>query len=544
MRSPAIAMLWESWMLTRRGMAFAVLMAIVGGSAILSAVPDRDTGATMVLLLVAIMSLPASRWVGFNRGGFPFYLGYVQPVPTWLLVVVPMAYHAILCGLVFLIPMIVLRTVFAIPFPLLPAAVSIATIRLVFTTCLWSTEDKRIQKVGLVSAGFLAFALLRKFHPVNLPGNDFPPDRWGAMFAYSLADYAVIAFVAAVAFGITLVGVERQRRGDDQFSFVRTGVGPLRGAGPRWVGFGWFRAPCPTSSPMRAQLWLEMKSTGVPVLSIGVLLAMVVPVFLSVANAYRWDLPFVFALLSFFAPVKVGLQEMFRIQRKQGRAYMSAFDATRALGTAELVGLKVAVTVLSIVGAWVAIGTSLWFFLPLIRDLADFTPMQDNLARIVAAQPGYRLAALLVVALIQLSAIAAFLGAVEVFLVLQAKRVLLGASGLGVYLLAFVSAVTWGWVGPSFVTAHAWILAALIALGAAYILGRAFVDRIFTARQTGTAVLIWFGFATAYLALLAESGVLDSNMPKAFVALVLSFGFGPLAAAALAPWSFGLIRHR
>ncbi len=544
MRAETTAMLWESWRLTRRGTAFGVLIAITGGSAILLAVAEPDLGATLVLLLIGILSLPASGWVGLERGGFPFYLGYVRPVPTWLLVGVPMAYHAASCAVLYLIPMIVLRTVFGIPFPLLPAAAPLAAIRLVFTTCLWWTKDTTMQRVGLVSAAVLVFSVMRRLNPVNLPGNDFPPDRWAQMFAFSLADYGLIALVMAAAIGVTIVGVERQRRGDDQFSLLRRGVGVFRfPAIPRWVGF-WFQAPCPTSSPMWAQLWMEMKSTGVPVLSIGVMLAMGIPVLLLAANAYQWDLPVLFAMLSFLPPVKIGLLSMFRIQRKQGSAYMSAFDATRALGTAQLVGLKMAVTVTCILGAWVVTGTSLWFSLSIVRDFTDFGPMQRNLAGTLAAQSGYWLAALAAVASIQLSAIAAFLASVEVFFVLHAKRLIIGLLALGLYVLVSVFAVTGDWVGPSFVEAHAWIIAVLIPIGAVYVHRHALADRIFTLRQTGAAVLMWLAFATVYLVLLRGAGMFQSNMASAFIALMVSLSLGPLVALALAPWSFGLIRHR
>ena len=427
-----------------------------------------------------------------------------------------MAYHAVSCAVLYLIPMIVLRTAFGVPFPLLPVAASLAAIRLVFTTCLWWTENSTMQKVGLVSAGVLAFSVMRRMNPVNLPGNDFPPDRWPDMFAFSLADYGLIAFVIVAAIGVTIVGVERQRRGDDQFSILRRGVGVFRfTAIPRWVGF-WFQAPCPTSSPIRAQLWFEMKCTGVPVLSIGVMLAMGIPVLLSVANAYRWDLAVLFAMLSFFPPVKIGLLSIFRIQRKQGSAYLGTFDATRALGTAQLVGLKIVVTVLCILGAWIVIGTSLWFSLPIVSDFADFGSRQSILAGALADQPIYRLAALAVVASIHLSAAAALLASVEVFFVLHAKRLIIGLLALGLYVLVSVFAVTGDWVGPSFVEAHAWIIAVLIPIGAVYVHRRALADRIFTLRQTGASVLMWLAFATVYLALLRGAGMFQSNMASAF----------------------------
>ena len=130
------------------------------------------------------------------------------------------------------------------------------------------------------------------------------------------------------------------------------------------------------------------------------------------------------------------------------------------------------------------------------------------------------------------------------FFVLYAKRLIFGVLGLGVYILAFVFAVRGDWVGPSFVETHAWIVAALIPMGAAYVFRRALAEGILTEQHTGAAVLIWAGFATAYFALLADSGMPLSEMPSAFIALTASLSLVPLAAVALAPWSLGLIRHR
>ncbi len=136
------------------------------------------------------------------------------------------------------------------------------------------------------------------------PKSDTPVGRGFHGFQ---SERLAVALVVAAAIGVTIVGVEWQRRGDDDFSFLRSGVHAFRFPGiPRWFGF-WFQAPCPTSSATRAQLWLEMKSTGVPVLSIGVVIALGIPVLLSASNAYRWDLPILTASLSLVPLAAVAL---------------------------------------------------------------------------------------------------------------------------------------------------------------------------------------------------------------------------------------------
>ena len=45
-----------------------------------------------------------------------------------------------------------------------------------------------------------------------------------------------------------------------------------------------FRFPCPTSSATRAQVWLDLKSNGLPVLTIGVALAIVILLLSAISN--------------------------------------------------------------------------------------------------------------------------------------------------------------------------------------------------------------------------------------------------------------------
>jgi len=58
----------------------------------------------------------------------------------------------------------------------------------------------------------------------------------------------------------------------------------------------------------------------------------------------------------------------FGIRRRQGRTYVSAFEATHARDTAQLVLLKVLVKSVCVLAAIIAIGVSVWISMPLLGD--------------------------------------------------------------------------------------------------------------------------------------------------------------------------------
>src|SRR4029453_11346152 len=111
---------------------------------------------------------------------------------------------------------------------------------------------------------------------------------------FSLLENALMALVGVVSFGLTVAGVARQRRGDAIARVPRT-AGP--GGSPGWLGT-LFRFPCPTSSATRAQVWFELRSSGLPVLAIGLGLAMVIPLLFAISIPFE---PARHATVSFMA---------------------------------------------------------------------------------------------------------------------------------------------------------------------------------------------------------------------------------------------------
>lgn len=545
MHTPTTAMLWELWRLTRRGLALQVSMSILAGLSALTVAGiygAQDTAATLMLMFLGLFSITSlvSLKGRDSRVGFPLYLGYSRPVHTWLLAGVPMAYLAVSSALAYLIPAVVLRTAFDIHFPLAPVAGVLAAVTVVIAAVSWWTRNKAIQVGGayvVLGGTILAY---RTLHPENLPGNDFPPARWPEIFAFSLADYGFIAMLGAAAIGVAIVGVERQRRGDDTFTLrIAGGVGRCATALTRLVDA--LRVSCPTASPVRAQVWVEMKRGGQNVLAVGIMTALAIPVLFSLWNAYGLGFALLGTLLSPAVPVLVGVGSMLGFRRRHGVSDLSAFDATLAVGTARLVGVKLLVTVVCIFGAWALIATSFWISLALEPWGGRARP---GLVEFLGAMSGGRLVASVTVFVIQFAAVVASAAVVQTFFVLCARRVVLAILGVGLYSLALALAVAGGWAGATFVETHAWLVAALIPMGTVYVFRQALADRILTPRATGAALVMWAGFTAICLALLGDSGMRPPGVSQALMALMASSTLVPLAAVALAPWSFNLLRHR
>ena len=147
--------------------------------------------------------------------------------------------------------------VFGQPFPLLPVAVLLVAFHLAYMCIQWSTRSRVVQWIGSIV--------------ITLPGFFLLKERAGSPheIEFSLAEYALLVLIGVVSIALTVAGVARQRRGEA----VATVPRPAGSGGyPDWL-VNLFRFPCPTSSATRAQVWFELKSSGLPTLAIGLGLA-------------------------------------------------------------------------------------------------------------------------------------------------------------------------------------------------------------------------------------------------------------------------------
>jgi len=589
LRSPSVAMLWELWRLTRTEIAWKLALPI--GAALtamgLAAAfgpadnPARyrninDLAAAVALSLIVIAHLPV--WISMARltGGqprFPLYLGYTRPVRTAWLVGLPMAYLTAMSGAIYLASALVLRVASGHAFPLLPVAAWMAALTMVWLAAAWSIRNMAIQVVVAMVAAVKALGwAIDRLTAVEIPdGYDWPPRLWPALFDWPRTDYAWIALIGLASFGVTVAMVTRQRRGDALVASTWTGGGLWE----RLVGL--FGVPCPTSSATRAQLWFDLKSRGLPVLTIGVVLASVIVLVSAVGGpidaAWNAD-PTVSCpikecfwvramppMLTPFMLVTILLLGVnaFGIRRKQGRTYVSAFEATNAYGTAQVAVLKILAQSVCVLAAFIAIGVGVWISMPLLGDgvfIQMFgVPLNSRrsvLTKAFAALAGYEQLALTMVAVGSVvMAVAAFamLGALR----LRYSRLASLASFLLVpYSLLFV----WLWVGvrgdpAAFSWLHldvvygamSWSATTVMAITTVYVVWTGFAEHVLTLRYAGGAVAISLAFAAAWLTLVHMIGVPLTGVSTTNAISIASLALLPLTVSMLAPWSYGRIRH-
>jgi hypothetical protein len=586
--SPIVAMLWELWRVTRAEAAWKLALPIGGGLTALAlgaalAPPDNpktyqdvnDNLAALALILIVAPHLVG--WLSMaklNGGqpGFPLYLTYTRPVRTAVVVVVPMAYLTAMSSAIYLVSAGLLRVTSGHAFPLLSVAAWIAALTLVFVAASWSARNRTVQMLVVMAATLKALGwALGRLTAVEIPDTfDWPPRLWPTLFDFPLTDYAWIVLIGVASLGITVAGVMRQRRGDGWADVPST---QRDGFWDRLVNV--FRFPCPTSSATRAQVWLDLKSNGLPVLTIGVTLASVIVLVSAVSgpidaaiNAdprvscpisecfYVRAWPPLFTPLSLFTVLALG-GNAFGIRRRQGRAYMSAFEATHAHGTMQLAVLKLLVKSVCVLAALVAIGVSVWLSLPLLGDAVFIqmwnVPLSSQLRGIkgaVATLTGYEQLSLVVVAA---AGVVIWVAAFAVFEALRtrySRRVNIAASSLllsGLALALLALAERNGSVSPfvfdALFAATRWIFLGAMVCTTVYVFWSGFAERVLTIRYAGGAVAISAAFGAAWLTALQVGGVQLAGMSTTSAISVVAPALLPLMASVLAPWSLSRVRH-
>ena len=421
---------------------------------------------------------------------------------------------------------------------------------------------------------------MERLTAVELPdGYDWPPRLWPTLFDWPRTDYAWIALVGVASFAVTVAMVRLQRRGEELLpSHVRAIMAAIK-----WTpGGGWrgwlvdlFRLPCPTSSATRAQVWLDLKSGGLPVLTIGVALAVVILLVSAVSgpidaaiNAdpdvscpigecfYVRAWPPLFTPISLFAVLALA-GNAFGIRRRQGRASMSAFEATHAHGTAQLAALKVLVKSVCVLAAIIAIGVSVWLSVPRLGDAVFIQmwnlPLSSQLGGItdaVAALTGYEQLALVVVTAVAVIMWVAAFAAFGALRTRYSRRVNIAASSLllsGFALALLALAERNGIVSPflfdALFAAARWIVSGALVLTTVYIFWTGFAERVLTIRYAGGAVAVSAAFGAAWLTALHIVGVQLSGMPATDAMWMLWPALLPLTVGVLAPWSLSRVRH-
>lgn len=545
LRSPIAAMLWENWQLTRVEVGQRLGFGLVLGAGALVLSEKGPILAFTLLMTVysmvwfSIAKLSGGRLSDGYKPGFPLPLLYSRPVPTTMLVGVAMFYNAISCTALYLISAALLGFVFGQPLPLLSVTLILVSWHLAYTCAQWATRSRVFQWIVSIAFSFPMFFLL--INNITTPlGVEF-----------SLVENVVLVLVGVVSIALTFAGVARQRRGDS------VAVVPQQkewsGGYPDWLVtlFG-FR--CPTTSATRAQVWFELRSSGLPVLTIGFGVSMLILLLYAISTSIESVRYVAIPLAILSVPIALlGLgNNAFGIRRKQGRTYASPFEATQPCSTAKLTGLKVLVRTACVLVALIAIGASLWasssllstwgqWFMDGNKDaLPDLLKVRQKISDAFGGLTGYAHAALAIVATLVVAGVVTWQAAREALRARYPRLLLVvqwlpAVWGLTIILLALAArnGITSMNLAGEFFTATFWISAAAFLFATTYLLWSGLAERALTMRYACGAFALAAAFGAAWRA----------GMPATGIDGLLWLVLGMLMIIVLAPWSLSRARH-
>jgi hypothetical protein len=579
MRSPVVAILWESWRLTRVEAAWRLALGIVASLAVpvvfgvvaANFVEDREAvtklGAVVALFLVVLPNLVNWQSVAQLNGlrpGFPFHLLYPRPVRTAVLVGVPMMYLTVAPTAIYVISALLLRATFGYSFPLLSAAAWIAALNVVLVATHWCSRTRVVQMLGGMAPAAVWSGLVGSHFNGEIDWHD-ASSLWPTLFDVPFADYALIGVICLASFGLTVAAVDRQRHGDGRVPIPWSGVG----FPDRLITL--FRFPCPTSSAALAQVWFELRSRGLPLLSIGVALALVNLFLYAVSGPidalltghfrpyvacadrgcfYARPLSMLFAVGSVASVLALG-GNAFGILARQGRAYVSPFEVTQPYGTGRVAVLKVLVRSVCVLMALATVGVSVWAPGSLIAAGEIFgdplRSVQRTLEGAAGALTGYERLALAVIGGIGAAMMVASRAALAALWTRYPRRLNIAGSLLllygGVLVLLTLAGQRWNVPLGAILRATSWIAASAILCATVYLAWRTFEERLLTLYQAWGIVLLSALFAAAWLTLLRAAGVSLNGMPAVDAVRILSPALLPLTLGVLAPWSYSRVRH-
>jgi hypothetical protein len=598
LRSPTAAMLWELWRLTRTEIAWKLALPIGGGLAAFalaaafgpSGNPARyqdvnDLVAAFALTLIVIPHVMG--WLSIaklNGGqpGFPFSLAFTRPVRTAVIVGLPMAYLTAVSSAIYLVSATVLRVTSGDAFPLLPVTAWMAALTLIGLAASWSTRNRVLQLLVIMYAITKALGLaMERLTAVEIPNTfDWPPHLWPTLFDWPRTDYAWIALIGLASVGITVAMVARQRRGD---ALVTISWAPNHAsrAESRDSVWGWLvsllRLPCPTSSPTRAQLWYDLTANGLPVLAIGLVLAIVILLVAAVAgpvdaaiNAnprvscpiaecfYVRTVPVLFTPFSLFIVLFLG-GNAFGIRRRQGRSFISLFEATQTYGTARVALLKLLVKSVCLLVALIAIAASAWISMSLLGDPVfvqmwgvPLSTQRVVLTDALAALAGYEQIALAFVALVGVVVWVALWAAFGALRNRYDRGVSIASALLVLYGLLLVWLAVGVRANPDTAAQFhldvvyrtmQWSATAGIVITTVYVFWSGVAEHVLTVRYVSGAVAIAAAIGAAWLTVLDSAGVPLAGMSAMNTIPVVSPALLALMVSGLAPWSYSRIRH-
>lgn len=543
---PIAAMVWEQWQMTRVEIGQRLGLALVAGAGALALSDKGEIIAFAILLMVysivwlAIAKMSGGRLSDGYKPGFPLQLLYTRPVSTTAFVSVAVLYNAITITASYLLCAALLGFAFGKSLPLFSVTLLFFSWHIAYACVQWSTRSRVVQWVGsLVFSLPITFLMIDKL-------------VWPLQLEFSIAENVAMLSLAAVSFVLTIVGVARQRRGD-------SGAGANPAAKTEWTGGfpDWlvtlFNFRCPTSSATRAQIWFELRCSGLPVMLIG--LSIAVLIFLLSAISMLFVLPRVAVIpVSIVGSLLVlfGLgNNAFGIRRKQGRVYASPFEMTLPVATTQFAGLKMLVRVVCVLFAALVVGASLWISSAMVGDWfqtvlnnngnpAVIEQVRQKFAGDFGALSGFAYAGLMLLMVIAIASIVAWQASREALRarnprLLIAVQWLPAVWGLATMLLALAQRndLITASVLRTFLSACFWTSGVVFLSAVVFFSWRGLAQGSLTFAFTGIGAAIAVAFGAAWFVSMPAAGFTGVLWGMLFI----------FALALLAPWSLSRVRH-
>ncbi len=560
MRHCALGLLWHAWRLSRRWFLLTLAIALAINLTIMNVappgmagLPDRReylaSGTVLLGTLLALFTTLVAISLG-GRAGFPLRFEFRLPVSTSLLVGMPMLMLAVLCASLCAIPLLLDWMLYGLPMPWAAGAALVGTASVLLAAASWSAATNSLRGVTLILAVAGGARLLTWIQPIRVSNGSrsgerpFNPD----MLHFSAGQYVLLALLVLLLYGVTVrcVGLQRQSepwRFRLARSTIRAGSGnPLGALIDR--GTDLLRLPCPTSSPWLAELWLESKRLGLPVVLLGLLLALLVPLLpwaQSLLGA-QFTRPLITAapLVLFFTGIGIGIFN----RRTASGGYMNPFEGTRALDTLQLAVIQLGALGAALLLGTALIGISLWLSAPLYDDVG---PLWSRLANVIHAVKDGNL---MQQAGTATTLIAAFFALMTFFFCVHScstfwgRKVMYGALGFLVYAVIFAHAALTDENAGAFVAQNMWWFAGITLVSTLLLIARVARLRLLALRSGAIVLAAWLLACTGTCFMLERLDVHLLTQAAELQALNAALLTLPLTLFLWTVWCYDRLRHR
>lgn len=567
MRTPFQAMMWELWRtgrleITGRLLAScALVLWLCAFSDAQFASAERSVLRAAVILMLVSSSAFSYTWskaLENRTTGFTFRLGFVRPISTTTLVLVPTLFCAVVAVVCFVVPAALFCALTEMSLPLLGGAVGVACMVTCFAASVWAPTTIVGKWIALALVGLSILVLFLVFHAQH---DD--PDPWvlalgkPGYFEFSWYYYVGCLAVSGFAIVVTVAAVDRQRHGEGWFdrplfgsSWLRRSLLPTAAAGaidPSVRGS--------FSNQTAAQCWYEARRTAGKVLPFSVVAPLFPLAFVCIGpwlygEAMPWeDAPFVWLAALAVCPAAyqlVGADAALGLRHKQGSTQLSVFDAAQAISNDQLITIKLLVIATCVVAGWLCMAATAATHTTLAGTWYVWARIGTSISDAVGGLTiGWWVAGVSCLLLHFITGTSFFV-ALGYWIPKYQIRFFVGVVAVLFHAALAVWDSSRGWQLSLLWMAYGYMLALTIITLCFFILRRAFVSGYLGTPLFIVASFLW-GICTiltvAFCLKAAPAMVNRIDVPLPVLAILISLLLAPLASAAVAPLALASHRH-